>query len=341
MPEPRADAPARPASATGGEGGPRADGRLAFEVADTGIGIAPEDLTRIFEPFVRLHPGRGASEGAGLGLTLSRGLVTLLGGELSVRSEPGRGTCFTVNLPVEVAAASNDFAPAAAPEGLTLAPGGPQYRILVVDDSEDSRVVLRQMLEPTGFAVLEATNGQEALDLFATRRPHLVLMDLRMPVMDGPEAAQRMRSEGGIEVRTPIIAVTAHVAADGGPSVLGAGFDDLVYKPFDATELLDKIGKQLGARYVSSPAGTAAKKRGAPGAAAVTPANMAGLPAEWIEEFSKALRRGRPLELFRLIDRNRPAHADLAGALARLVRIHELETLLAVTEGARKEASHG
>jgi CheY-like chemotaxis protein len=238
-------------------------------------------------------------------------------------------------------AASEDASPASAPRGLTLAPGGPQYRILVVDDSEDSRGVLRQMLEPVGFTVLEATNGQEAIDLFATRRLHLVLMDLRMPVMDGYEAVQRMRSEGGIEPHTPVIAVTAHITADGGPSVLGAGFDDVAYKPFDATELLDKIGKQLGARHVSHPPGVSLGRSGARGAAAVTPAAMTGLPAEWMEEFAGALRRGRPAELLRLIDRIRPAHAALAGALAGLVRIHEFETLLALTEGARKEASHG
>ena len=208
--------------------------------------------------------------------------------------------------------------------------------------------MLRQLLEQTGFTVLEAANGREALDMLARHQPHLILMDLRMPVMDGYEAVKNMRSaEYGVRNKDgkpdhlPIMALTAHVMPDGGPSVLTVGFDDVIYKPFDAAELLDKIGRQLGVHYAPEP--SCASVGGGPGrdAAAVTPADLVALPAGWVEEFSKALRRGRSAELLRLIDQVRPAHADLAEALAGLVRIHEYDTLMAVTEETRKEAPHG
>jgi len=207
--------------------------------------------------------------------------------------------------------------------------------------------MLPPLLEQVGFAGLEATNGWAALGMCAGQRQDLILVDLRMPGMDGrvrsgPENTEcGMRTEGGQETHTLVVAVTADATSAGGPSVLGAGFDDVVYKPFSASELLEKIGRQLGARYVPHPSGACVGERVARGAAAVVPADMAVLPAERIEELSRALRRGQPAELLTLIDRIRPAHADLAGALARLVRIREFHTLLAVTEGARKEASHG
>jgi len=336
----------------GGEVEQPGGGRLAFEVSDTGIGIASENLERIFEPFVQLRPGRGASEGAGLGLTLSRGLVTLLGGQLSVQSALGQGTCCIVELPIDVPAAAEDAAPAAAAPAVMLAPDGPQYRILVVDDSEDSRVVLRQTLQQAGFTVLEASGGQEALDLAAAARPQLVLMDLRMPGMDGYEAVTRMRNgqrvpacgmrdESDEATRAPVIAVTAHATADSGREVLEAGFDDVIHKPFDAAELLEKIGKHLGAHYVLHPADAAIEERAARGTEAVTPAALAALPAAWLDDFSRALRRGRPAELRTLIDRIRPAHASLAETLAGLLRIHAFDTLLAATEAALKGDVHG
>jgi CheY-like chemotaxis protein len=318
----------------------RVAGRLTFEIADTGIGIAAEDLERIFEPFVQLNPGRGAGEGAGIGSTLSRGLAVLLEGEITVRSQVGAGTCFTLRVPVELPGVPDDAVKRMPPRVVALTPGQPRYRVLVVDDSSDSRSVLRQLLEQVGFTALEAANGQEALEVCAGQRPDLILMDLRMPMMDGYEAVRRVRNgecgmgnAAGRTDKTPVIAVTAHVMADGGPSVLTSGFDDVIYKPVNAPELFYKIGRHLGVQYAyrSPDALDGHVDERHP---ALAPDDLAVLPVEWLREFSWALRRGRSAHLLALVDRLPPEGAAAGRALAGLVRVHAFDTLMAVTDGA-------
>jgi len=320
-------------------------GRLAFQVEDTGIGIAAEDLERIFQPFVQLNPGRSASEGTGLGLTLARGLVALLGGQLAVRSTPGSGSCFSFDIPVHVSAQLDGEASSAAIQPRTLAPGQPEYRILVVDDSEDSRSVLRRMLMRAGFAVLESANGQDALDMVARQRPQLVLMDLRMPVMDGYEAVRKIRASEKVEAREaadrlPVIALTAQTSSANGSSAADPAFDAVLCKPFNGSELLDRIGALLGVQYdVLSSALT--DQASPEHSSAITSAELEALPVQWVEEFSAVLRKGHSADLLRLIERIRPAHAALAEALAALVHVHAFDRLIAMVEGARKEAVHG
>ena len=235
-------------------------GRLEFEVEDTGIGIAPEDTQRIFEPFVQVNPGQTSMEGTGLGLTLSRMFVELLGGGITIRSQVGRGSIFVFDIAVKLAEAAVVRTQEADRQVIGLMPGHPPYRLLVVDDSVESRFVLRRLLEQVGFGVLEAANGQEAVDLYKSDQPHLIWMDLRMPGMDGNEAARRIREvesgrrdEEGKEMHTPIIALTAGVMGDERPSSHSEVFDDLVYKPFRETEIFDKLEKHLGVQFVYQP----------------------------------------------------------------------------------------
>jgi CheY-like chemotaxis protein/nitrogen-specific signal transduction histidine kinase len=323
-------------------------GRLECKVEDTGIGIAQEDLERIFEPFVQLHQAQGASEGTGLGLALSRRFAALLGGTIAVTSEVGKGSTFRFDIEVELPGGSDADTQPAAPQVLAIAPGQPEYRVLVVDDSDDSRSILRQLLEQVGFGVLEATGGQEAVDLHAIRKPHLILMDLRMPIMDGREAARRIRkaeggrrTEDGREIHTPIIALSAGAIIDGSLSDLSSVFDDVACKPFDAAKLFEKIGAALGVEYVyqasGSSAGNGDENRDA---LALKSVDLAVLPAEWLEEFSRTLRRGWPAQLLKLVDQIPPEHDELARALADLVRIHAYDKLITVTKGALEEPSY-
>ena len=326
----------------------RATGRLECEVDDTGIGIAQDDLERVFEPFVQLNPGQGASEGAGLGLALSRRFAGLLGGTITVSSQVGKGSTFKFDIEVELPEGPDADTQLVAPQVLGLAPGQPQYRVLVVDDGDDSRSVLRQLLEQVGFGVLEAAGGQEAVDLHAIHRPHLILMDLRMPVMDGHEAARRIRkaedgrrTEEGREIRTPIIAVSAGAIIDGSLSDLSSVFDEVARKPFEAAKLFEKIGAALGVEYVyqasGSSAGNGEENRDA---LALKPVDLAVLSAAWLEEFSRTLRRGWSTQLLKLVDQIPPEHGELARDLADLVRIHAYDKLIMVTKGALEGLSY-
>jgi CheY-like chemotaxis protein len=329
------------------EAKPKSEARLEFEIEDTGIGIAAEDMQRVFDPFVQVNPGRAAREGTGLGLTLSRMFVELLGGEITLRSQVGRGSIFAFDILVKLAEEAVIRTPEAGRKLVGLMPGQPSRRLLVADDSIENRFVLRRLLEQGGFIVLEAAGGQEAVDLFESRQPHLIWMDVRMPGMDGYEAAQKIReaemgrrNEEGKEVHTPIIALTAGVMENQSASPLSWVFDDWVYKPFREAEIFDKLEKHLGAQFVYQPSAESAaadrsREKG------VTPADLAVLPVEWLKEFFRMLRRGRSAPLNDLINRISAEHADLAKTLAELVHVYRFSDLMVATEGALKEASDG
>ena len=222
------------------------DGRLAFSVADTGIGIAPADLAMLGTAFVRA--GGGHAEGTGLGLAITRNFVRLMGGELQLDSQPGRGTTasFSVGMPAVSAEAAEVEPP--PQRVIALAPGQPRYRILVADDRAEARQLLVRLLSPLGFEVREASNGQEAVWLCNSWHAHLVWMDMRMPVMDGRTATRRIKA-GPHGAATVIIALTASSFEDERADILAAGCDDFLRKPFHEAELFALMQKHLGVHF--------------------------------------------------------------------------------------------
>ncbi|MEO0459116.1 MAG: ATP-binding protein, partial [Cyanobacteria bacterium P01_A01_bin.114] len=167
---------------------------LYFEVADTGCGIPFEDRDKLFQPFVQTRSGAQAGSGTGLGLVISRQYVQLMGGSLHFTSIPSQGSTFYFQIQV-LSAKPTDVAPATRQQrALRLAPHQPTYRILIVDDQADNRNLLTQLLSTVGFQVHAATNGQDALAQWRAWQPHLIWMDMRMPVMDGYEATRRIRA---------------------------------------------------------------------------------------------------------------------------------------------------
>ena len=331
------------------ENEPASPVRLEFEVEDTGIGLAQEDREKIFDPFVQLNPAQKPSGGIGLGLAICHKFAALLGGEITVRSQVGRGTTFKLDIGVQPAERSDTPAQEVRRQVMGLASGQPGYRLLIVDDNLESRLLLRRLLEPVGFRVLEAASGQEAIDLYRKDQPHLIWMDIRMPGMDGYEAARRIREaererrkEDGQEIHTPIIALTAGVMENTGSPSLSEVFDDWVYKPFRETEVFDKIEKHLGVQFVSQPSvSSAVKADNSRDKAALSPADLSVLPADWLKEFFQTMEKGRSAQLLNLIDQIRPEHADLARALAEMVRIHQYEKLIPLTREALKEDVNG
>ncbi len=249
--------------------------RLMMEVEDTGPGIKPEDQKRLFQPFVQLAEG-GAQKGTGLGLTITRQFVQLMGGTIGIESTVGTGSIFRVDLPVEIASGESIKAMRAVEhtgEVAGLAPGQPSYRILIAEDQRDNQLLLAQLMTGAGLEAKVAENGEQCIKLFQEWQPHLIWMDQRMPIMDGVEATRCIRTlPGGREVK--IVAVTASVFKEQQQELLDAGMDDFVRKPYRFHEIFDCLSKHLGVKYVYR--SDAPPAEAAPGV--LTPAMLAALP---------------------------------------------------------------
>ncbi len=225
---------------------------LTFEIEDTGPGIAPDELNCLFQAFSQTETGRTSGQGTGLGLAISRNFAEQMGGLIRVESEPGRGTTFTFQIPVGAADQSDIETDKPARKVIALEPNQPRYRILIADDQEDNRLLLVSLLAPLGFDLHEAGNGREAVEMWEAWRPHLICMDMRMPVMDGCEAVKMIR-EREADSETPdtvIIAVTAGAFEDDRKIALNAGCDAFLGKPFLESDLSDLIAKHLGVCFI-------------------------------------------------------------------------------------------
>ena len=216
-----------------------------IEVIDTGVGIAQGDLQRIFNPFERLRPG--GVEGTGLGLTISQLLVELLGGEIRVRSTPGLGSCFQVRLylPAVSEPASHRQAPADAIVGYE----GPRRRLLIVDDEQAHRGVLRLLLAPLGFEVSEVGLGADALQSVARTRPDLILLDVNLPDQTGWSVSKAIRQTTGS--RIAILMVSGTIDSGNAERVREHDCDGFIAKPFMQAELLEAVGRSLGLHWTT------------------------------------------------------------------------------------------
>ncbi|MXO65564.1 ATP-binding protein [Altericroceibacterium endophyticum] len=210
-----------------------------FEIDDSGIGIAADDLERIFDPFEQGAEGAAnGAAGVGLGLSITQALVSIMGGEISVQSSPGKGTCFSVRLMLsQPMTQPADRTPAATVSGYV----GPRRRIMVVDDDPAQRAMLRSLLEPLGFEICEVSDGDSAIAQAARDLPDLIFLDITMPGRSGWETARGLRDIHGSDLRIVMLSADAHERrADD-----AAGNDMFVAKPFEFSVLLDVISAQL------------------------------------------------------------------------------------------------
>ena len=322
--------------------------KLAFEVEDTGVGIASEEMERLFEAFSQTTSGQETFEGTGLGLALSQRFVQLMGGDITVSSQMGQGSLFRFDIRVALPADVSEIKSRESKiqqRVIGLAPGqraadGAPYRILVVEDRETSRVLLIQFLTTVGFEVRDAVNGQQALAVWKAWKPHLIWMDMRMPVMDGYEATKRIKAQAQVDSQLApvVIAATAHAFEEERAVILAAGCDDFVRKPFREEEIFTKMAQHLGVRYVYEELAVLAESDSdAQTRTALTPVNLAAFPADWITNLRHAARRGEAGRILELVDQIEAEHASLARALTQLVHEFRFDQLAALTQQPKEE----
>ena len=213
---------------------------ICFQVKDTGVGIDVDELEKVFRPFEQSSSGRQTEGGTGLGLAIGRDYARLMGGDITVVSRVNQGSTFTFDIRAVQGDAGQARALKSERHVIRLESGQPAYRVLVADDRKTNRQVLLKMLDAVGFEVREVENGKEAVQVFEEWRPHLILTDMVMPVMDGFEAIRKIKAMPyGRE--TVIFGVTASVLADERDAVLAAGAAEFIRKPFREHELFDAI----------------------------------------------------------------------------------------------------
>ena len=224
--------------------------QISFEVEDTGVGIASTEIDSLFKVFVQAQAGNNLSQGTGLGLAISQKLIQLIGGQIQVQSSLNQGSTFSFEIGVQLP--QINFLPSESiinQRVISLAPNQPTYRILIVEDIEENRRLLVEILTSIGFEVREATQGIEALSLWESWLPHLIFMDLRMPIMDGYTATKRIR-ENSQNQEPIIIALTASVFEQDREKIIMNGCNDFMSKPFQPREIFDKLAKYLGVQYI-------------------------------------------------------------------------------------------
>lgn len=222
--------------------------QVFFEISDTGAGIATEELDNLFDPFIQSESGRKSMQGSGLGLSISKQFINLLGGNITVKSNPSEGSIFTFDIKLKLADELKEQTKSPNKQVIGLEPGQKEYKILIAEDVEENRLLLIRLLSPIGFKVRTVNNGAEAIATWKQWKPDLIWMDMLMPVMDGYEATRKIRQlpEGK---NTKIIAITANAFSDAKIAPIEAGCDDYMAKPYREELLLEKMAQHLGVKY--------------------------------------------------------------------------------------------
>ncbi|MBI4854377.1 MAG: response regulator [Acidobacteria bacterium] len=218
----------------------------SFVITDTGPGMSKEETEKAFNAFEQTQTGKASQEGTGLGLTISRDFVNLMGGDLLLICELGRGCKFSFEIKLPE---SKEVIQVEKRKVIALEEGQPQYKILVADDVLENCNLLNMMLRPLGFLVKQASNGLEAMEIWENWQPQIILMDIQMPLMNGYEATKQIREKEHNSQATVIIAFTANVFDHTKESLLQEGFNDLIVKPFRDIEIIEKLTKHLSIKF--------------------------------------------------------------------------------------------
>lgn len=304
--------------------------RLLFEVEDTGVGIPEDELEALFDPFVQTASGHQSEEGTGLGLAISQQFVQLMDGDIEVLSEVDKGSLFKFDVVIELASAADVEAEVPSRRVIGLVPDQPTYRLLVTEDRDTNRELLMKLLIPLGFDVRGATNGQEAIEVWREWHPHLIWMDMRMPVMDGYEATRRIKSTTKGQA-TVIVALTASAFEEDRAVILSAGCDDFVRKPFREAEIFEVLAKHLGVQFLYEETAEAAAPVEAPDLEQQL-APLAALPSSQVEALHQAAMQADADRLLALTDDLHAAYPALAETLRSLVHNFRFDVIMTATQ---------
>ena len=312
-----------------------------LEIEDTGPGMTPAELASVFEPFERgsqtgqSPPGTGSSGGAGLGLTIAKMLTDLMGGEMTVSSTPGQGSVFRIKLFLPEVHAGSLVGKRTVLPVLKRRPHGylgPRRKLLVVDNEEPDRELLRQLLTPMGFELRSAASGHDCMDLLAAGyRPDVILMDLAMPGIDGWETIRRLRVAGHSHVHVAV--VSANAFDKGLENDAGIRPEDFIVKPVRHSELLDWLERRLSLVWTHEPASDDAPDQAA--ATNAPPATVATASPVWptparVQALSQVVSLGYFRGVMNLLDdieALQPECADLVLHLRALARQFQFEAM--------------
>jgi PAS domain S-box-containing protein len=291
-------------------------------VEDTGPGIAPEELSVLFKEFEQAAAGRRMQTGTGLGLAISRDFAQLMGGDITVWSELDKGSVFSLGAPLLAAEAPDGLVAAVGPV-VGLAPGVVPPTVLVADDVPANRHWLRDALAGLGFATVEAADGQEAVDRWLETRCPVVLMDMRMPRMNGREAIELIRAaEGGGDVT--ILALTAAMFEEDRQALLQSGATDVLVKPIALADVVDRLERLAGVRFLREGVQPVA----AQGGDGAEPPVLVGLPAELAAELRAAALAGDSSRVTDLLNSAPPEYAAAAEMLGTMVERYDYDGIL-------------
>lgn len=305
---------------------------IYFEVADTGVGIAQTEIDKIFEAFVQAETGKQSQQGTGLGLSITKKFVELMGGKISVSSALGKGAVFQFGIQALASEVSKTIEQNRTQRVIGLQPNRQEYRILVVDDRWENRQLLRRLLQPVGFQVKEAANGREAIEMWQQWQPHLIWMDMRMPVMNGYEATQKIKSHLRGQA-TAIIALTASTLEEEKAIVLSAGCDDFVRKPFHEEDIFDKMAQFLGVRYIYEEI-VPKNVSEASNVKKLTPEALTVMSNEWLMNLSDAAALIDEEQIAQLVSQIPEAYQALAQSIQQEVKEFNFDRIMNFAQAA-------
>ncbi|MEA5582766.1 GAF domain-containing protein [Nodularia harveyana UHCC-0300] len=313
--------------------------QLFFEIEDSGTGISPEEIGNLFQAFQQTRSGQQSKEGTGLGLRISQKFVQLMGGEITVESEVNRGSCFKFYIQADFPEA-DAIAKLSAPilNAISINPGKNNYRILIAEDNPANRLLLSNILTRFGFVVQEAENGEQAIALWQEWQPHLIFMDMRMPVINGYQAArtirdmsEKLKTQNGKNFPpTKIIAITASAFIEQKQECFDAGCDDFVSKPFRWEEIVETLGKHLEVEYIYEK--TPVSQSSPPVDYVLDTASLAIMPASWISQLHLAAAQGNDSSSLHLLTQIPTEHTGLIARLTQLIENYQFDKIIELTQ---------
>ena len=302
---------------------------ITFEIKDSGRGMSEDELKNVFDPFVQVSSSHGITEGTGLGLAITQHLLKLMKADISVESKPKEGTTFRFTIPAKVASAIKVEVNPIVKKVIGIDKSSPTFKILIVEDQKDNRLLLHSLLDSVGFDVYEAVNGKEAIEKFREIHPDFIWMDMRMPVMSGYDATKEIRK---LSEDVIIVAITASVFHEEKQSIMDAGCNDLVHKPYKNDEIFSAMQKYLDITFVFEEITTKESIK----IGKLSQNQIDNIPNEILKTLKEALISLNPDTIIEQIEIIRKTVPDVADNILILADNYEYDTILKLIENGSK-----